>query len=186
MHVLNSITYVLPLIAHAVALPHKRQTTYEFDITGLGGKFPTDGPYGTGPIDSSLSITISYPDPSSTSGATLSTFCSYSWPASIPPGPTDWTVCEDPSVQWRLPTDGWTNFANYRVEVYQTLTPDGAGLDATHYLTQNPSMPSDPNAYLSCLQMGKFNPELCQLNGPLSVHPGPVVMYATEETARPN
>ena len=50
----------------------------------------------------------------------------------------------------------------------------------------NPGQTSDPNAYLSCLQMGKFQPSTCQLNGPLSVHPGPVVMYATEESARPN
>ncbi|KAI0096636.1 hypothetical protein GGR51DRAFT_568306 [Nemania sp. FL0031] len=186
MRVLISIASVLPLIAHAAALPHKRQTTYEFDITALNGRFPSDGPYGTGPIDSSLSITISYPDPASTSGSTLSTTCSYSWPASTPPGPTDWTVCQDPSVQWRLPADGWTNYGNYRVEVYQTLTSDGAGLDATHILTHNPGNRSDPNAYLSCIMMGKFNPEVCQLNGPLSVQPGPVVMYATEEAARPN
>ncbi|KAI8626764.1 hypothetical protein F5Y19DRAFT_216313 [Xylariaceae sp. FL1651] len=186
MHALSTIISLIPLLPLAVAIPHKRQTTHEFDITALNGRFPTDGPYGTGPIASSLSITVTYPDPSSTSGANLSTTCSYAWPASIAPGPTDWTVCQDPSVQWRLPANGWTNSGNYRVEVYQTLTADGAGLDATHYLTQNPGVASDPNAYLSCLQMGKFTPDVCELNGPLSAHPGPVVMYASEETARPN
>ncbi|KAI0871778.1 hypothetical protein GGS24DRAFT_503445 [Hypoxylon argillaceum] len=186
MRALSGIISIVPLLLLAVAAPHKRQTDHEFDITALNGRFPTGGPYGTGPIASSLSITINYPDASSTTGAILTTTCSYSWPASTPPGPTDWSVCEDTSVQWRLPTDGWTNFVNYRVEVYQTISPDGAGLDATHYLTQNPGMSSDPNAFLSCIQMGKFNPDVCQLNGPLSVHPGPVVMYATEETARPS
>ncbi|KAI3325319.1 hypothetical protein HD806DRAFT_472924 [Xylariaceae sp. AK1471] len=186
MHAFSSVASLLPLLTLGLALPHERRTTHEFDITALSGRFPTDGPYGTGPIDSSLSITITYPDASSTSGATLSTTCSYAWPASIAPGPTAWTVCQDPSVQWRLPTNGWTNFGNYRVEIYQTLAANGAGLDATHYLTVNPGVTSDPSAYLSCLQMGKFTPDICQLNGPLSAHPGPVVMYASEETAIPS
>src|SRR5437868_5024892 len=109
MHALSSLTSVLPLLPFALALPHKRQTAQEFEITALSGRFPVNGPYGTGPINSSLGITVTYPDASSASGATLSTTCSYAWPASIAPGPTDWTVCEDSSVQWRLPSDGWTN-----------------------------------------------------------------------------
>jgi hypothetical protein len=209
MHAFNKLTPLLPLFHFALALPHEKRTSHEFDITSLSGKFPSTGPYGTGPIDSSLSITITYPNPS-VSGSNLSTTCSYAWPASVNPGPTDWTVCADPSVQWRLPADGWTSSRNYRVEIYQTLSTDGwvvmvtfmvlsqhgyrlltvvtcsTGLDATHYLTVNPGVSTDPNAYLSCLVMGKFNPDLCQLNGPLSARPGPVVMYASEESARPN
>ncbi|TGJ88467.1 hypothetical protein E0Z10_g331 [Xylaria hypoxylon] len=186
MRAISTITPIVSLLPLALSIPHGRQVLHEFDITELQGTFPTNGVYGTGPIDSSLSITVTYPDPSSTGGANLTTTCSYAWPASPGPGPTDWTVCQDPSVQWRLPTNGWTSYTNYRVELYQTLTADGAGLDATHYLTFSPGGASDPSAYLSCLQMGKFNPTRCQLNGPLSAHPGPVVMYASEETARPN
>ncbi|KAF2972546.1 hypothetical protein GQX73_g901 [Xylaria multiplex] len=186
MRAISNITPILSLLPLALSAPHGRQAVHEFDLTGLAGSFPTDGVYGTGPIASSLSITITYPDPSSTDGENLTTTCSYSWPSSTAPGPTDWTECQDSSVQWRLPTNGWTNRGNYRVELYQTLTADGAGLDATHYLTFNPGTPSDPNAYLSCIQMGKFTPTICQIDGPLSVVRGPVVMYASEETARPN
>ncbi|KAI0432732.1 hypothetical protein F5Y09DRAFT_339287 [Xylaria sp. FL1042] len=186
MRAINSLTSIISLLPLALSIPHGRQVLHEFDLTGLYGSFPTAGVYGTGPINSSLSVTITYPDPSSTSGANLTTSCYYAWPASISPGPTDWTACEDPSVQWRLPSKGWTSYGNYRVEFYQTLTADGAGLDATHYLDVNPTMTNDPSAYLSCLQMGKFTPTICQLNGPLSALPGPVVMYASEETARPN
>ncbi|GAP90750.1 hypothetical protein SAMD00023353_5200880 [Rosellinia necatrix] len=186
MRVISSITAIIPLLSLGQSIPHGPRAVHEFDLTELHGSFPTDGVYGTGPIASSLSITVSYPDPSSNNGANLTTSCSYAWPASIAPGPTDWTTCQDPSVEWRLPEKGWTSYRNYRVELYQTLTADGAGLDATHYLTQNPATPSDPNAYLSCIQMGKFTPTICQLNGPLSALPGPVVMYASEETARPN
>ncbi|KAI1346732.1 hypothetical protein F5Y01DRAFT_265266 [Xylaria sp. FL0043] len=182
----NSLAPVISLLPLAMAMPHGRQVLHEFDLTGLYGSYPTSGVYGSGPIASSLSVTITYPDPSSTSGANLTTSCRYDWPASIAPGPTDWSVCADPSVQWRLPEKGWTNYANYRVEFYQTLTPDGAGLDATHYLDFDVGATNDPSAYLSCLQMGKFQPTVCQLNGPLSALPGPVVMYASEETARPS
>ncbi|RWA12858.1 hypothetical protein EKO27_g2234 [Xylaria grammica] len=186
MRAISTLTPIVSLLPLALAIPHGRQVVHEFDLTELHGTFPTNGVYGTGPIDSSLSISVTYPDPSSDSGANLTTTCSTAWPASIGPGPTDWATCEDSSVQWRLPADGWSSYGNYRVELYQTLTDDGAGLDATHYLTFNPSTTSDPNAYLSCLQMGKFTPTICQINGPLSRVPGPVVMYASEETARPN
>ncbi|KAI1359935.1 hypothetical protein F5Y08DRAFT_318346 [Xylaria arbuscula] len=183
---MHAITSLIPLLPLALALPHhSRQVTNEFDLTELHGTFPTSGVYGTGPIDSSLSVTVTYPDPSSTTGARLSTTCSYAWPASIGPGPTDWTTCTDASVQWRLPADSWTSYGNYRVEVYQTLTSDGAGLDASHQLVVAPGMSSNPDAYLSCLQMGKFTPTICQLNGPLSALPGPVVMSASEESVRP-
>ncbi|KAI0903225.1 hypothetical protein F4823DRAFT_308242 [Ustulina deusta] len=185
MRAINSLTPILSLLPLALSIPHGRQVIHEFDLTELHGSFPTPGVYGTGAIASSLSITVTYPDSSSTSGANLTTTCSYAWSASTGPGPTDWTACGDASVQWRLPTDGWSSDGNFRVELYQTLTADGAGLDATHYLTMNPGATSDPNAYLSCIQMGKFTPIICQINGQLSVLRGPVVMYASEETARP-
>ncbi|KAI0508736.1 hypothetical protein F5B22DRAFT_381828 [Xylaria bambusicola] len=184
MHAISSLTSIITLLPIALAMPHGRQVVHEFDLTELHGTFPSDGPYGTGPINSSLSIKVTYPDPSSTDGANLTTTCSYAWPASVSPGPIDWTACEDPSVAWRL--NNWTSSGNYRVELYQTLTADGAGLDASHQLTVAPGMPSNPNAYLSCLQMGKFTPTVCQINGPLSALPGPVVMYASEEAVRPN
>ncbi|KAI0969001.1 hypothetical protein F4678DRAFT_177068 [Xylaria arbuscula] len=186
MRSINHLTSLVSLLPLSFALPHGRQVLHEFDLTELHGTFPTAGVYGTGPINSSLGVTITYPDPSSTNGSNLTTTCSYAWPASDGVGPTDWTTCEDPSVQWRLPTNGWSNYNNYRVEFYQTLTADGAGLDATHYLTVDPGVPSDPSAYLSCLQMGKFTPTICELDGPLSALQGPVVMYASEETERPN
>ncbi|KAJ2987090.1 hypothetical protein NUW58_g4694 [Xylaria curta] len=186
MRTLGSIAFILPLLPLGLSIPHERQVAHEFNLTGLTGTFPTSGVYGTGPIDSSLSITVTYPDASSTNDASLTTTCSYGWPASIGPGPTNWTTCQDSSVQWRLPASNWKSFGNYLVELYQTLTPDGAGLYANHTLTFNPGDRSDPNAYLSCLQMGKFTPTFCRLDGPLSVVRGPVVMSASEETARPN
>ncbi|KAI1424315.1 hypothetical protein F5Y12DRAFT_462028 [Xylaria sp. FL1777] len=186
MRPISTLTPIISLLPLALAAPYGRRQLHEFDLNSLLGTFPTAGVYGTGPIDSSISITVTYPDPSSTSGANLTTSCSYAWPASIGPGPTNWTTCEDSSVQWRLPEKGWTAYNNYRVELYQTLTADGAGLDATHYLDVNPTTTSDPSAYLSCLQMGKFTPTICELNGPLSAHPGPVVMYASEETVMPS
>ncbi|KAK5625424.1 hypothetical protein RRF57_001140 [Xylaria bambusicola] len=125
MHAISSLTSIIALLPIALALPHGRQVVHEFDLTELYGTFPTNGPYGTGPIGSSLGITVTYPDPSSTDGANLTTTCSYYWPASVGPGPIDWTACEDPSVAWRLPANDWTSYGNYRVELYQTLTADG-------------------------------------------------------------
>ncbi|KAI1074811.1 hypothetical protein F5B20DRAFT_427435 [Whalleya microplaca] len=187
MHAPTMLASLLPLLPLTLALPLESRAIHEFDITALSAKLPVSGTYGTGAIDSSISITVNYPDASSTTGANLTTTCSYAWPASITPGPTNWTQCTDPALQWRLPEKGWTSTTNYRVEVYQSLTDDaaGAGLDATHYLDMNPSVTSDPSAYLSCIQMGKFTPLICQLSGPLSAHPAPVVMYASEESTRP-
>lgn len=45
--------------------------------------------------------------------------------------------------------------------------------------------PADPNAYLSCIQYGKFQPETCELGGPLAQHQGPVVIPATIVDERP-
>jgi hypothetical protein len=111
----------LVLAAPSPAAINKRQATQQFEIPVLYGKFPVGGPYGTGPIDSSLTITVTYPS----GDDAFNTTCSYNWPAITPPGPTDWTVCEEPSVQWRLPADGWSNVANYRVQLYKSLSDDG-------------------------------------------------------------
>ncbi|KAI1187506.1 hypothetical protein F5B17DRAFT_440269 [Nemania serpens] len=184
MHILRSIVSLFLVYPFAHSFPQKHQPKYEFQITSLSGRFPVKGPYGTGPMKSSLSLTISYPD-FSTSSAAHTTTCDHSWPAGTHAGPTDWIVCQDPSVQWRLPAGGWKSFSKFRLEFWVS-TSDGAGFHAPQDLTQNPGNPSDPNAYLSCLQMGKMSPEMCQLNGPLSAHPGPVVMVGHKATARPN
>lgn len=119
---LASFLPVLPLsLAAAVA----RQTTYEFEITALSASLPVNGVYGTGPRDAPISITVTYPDPSSPNGGTLSTTCSHLWPASIPPSPTEWAPCADSALQWRLPAEGWTSAGNYRVDLYETLNADG-------------------------------------------------------------
>ncbi|KAI1818193.1 hypothetical protein GGS20DRAFT_344925 [Poronia punctata] len=188
MYSLRNLASIVSFLPLALSAPtHKRETAQEFQITALNGRFPTDGPYGTGPIASSLSITISYPDSSSSaSNGVLSTTCSYSWSSEIAPGPTAWSACEDPSLQWRLPAAGWTSTRNFRVEVYEGLQADGAGLTASHYLTMHPGDSSDPNAYLSCIQMGKFTPDVCQIDGSLSAQHGPVVMSAEEVAARPS
>ncbi|CAJ2511269.1 Uu.00g068940.m01.CDS01 [Anthostomella pinea] len=184
------LTSLLPATL-ALALPTShstRQTTDlpEFDITALSGTLPEGGPYGTSPsLTSSLIITVTYPSPAD-AATRLTTTCSTQWPATAP-GPTDWATCADGALQWRLPEKGWTSDLNFRVEVYLATGDDvaGPGLDATHYLDQNPGDTSDPSAYLSCIQMGKFTPLTCQINGPLSAHSGSVVMYASTETARP-
>ncbi|KAI1157583.1 hypothetical protein F5B18DRAFT_644539 [Nemania serpens] len=170
MHIISSIASCFIVIPLAHSLPQKHQPKHEFQITALNGKFPVNGPYGTGPIQSSLSVTITYPG-SSKGGAALTTTCDHSWPASTHPGATDWTACQNSSVQWRLPAAGFSC---------------SAGFHATQDLTQNPGASNDPNAFLSCLQMGKMSPEVCQLNGPLSAHAGPVVMIGHKTTTRPS
>ncbi|KAI0123925.1 hypothetical protein BJ170DRAFT_637589 [Xylariales sp. AK1849] len=157
----------------------------QFEITALTSSLPVGPPYGTGNIDFSIRITVTYPEPTFLTNETLSTTCSHIWPAGTSPGPTDWAACQDALVQWRLPSDGWTNDANYKVEFFETL--DGAsGLDGSHYLDMNPGNTSDPNAYLSCIQYGKFQPRTCQLGGALSVQQPPVIIPTTEKSTRPN
>ena len=124
MHTLSVLSFILPALLSRAATVEPR-TTYEFDITALSASLPVDGVYGTGPRDAPISITVTYPDPSSTSGGTLSTTCDHLWPASTPPSPFEWTPCADPALQWHLPADGWTNAGNYRVDLYQTLEADG-------------------------------------------------------------
>ncbi len=125
MHTPTLLASGLSLLSLAIALPLESRATYEFDITALSASLPVDGVYGTGPRDSPISITVTYPDASSSDDSTLSTTCNYVWPSGTSPGPTDWTPCDNADLQWRLPANGWTSRTNYRVEVYQTLTDSG-------------------------------------------------------------
>ncbi|KAI1468601.1 uncharacterized protein F4812DRAFT_423786 [Daldinia caldariorum] len=180
------LTSVLSLLSPALALPLEPRDTPEFKITSLGATFPYPGVYGVDSVNSFVNIAVTYPDPSSTSGATLDTTCRVDWPAGTNPGPTEWTPCANPALQFRLPADGWTSYTNFRVELFEELASDGSGLDASHILTSNPGNSSDPNAYMFCLQMGKFNPLTCTLTGPMGQSQRTVVMPTTEESARPN
>ncbi|KAI4860356.1 hypothetical protein F4820DRAFT_110294 [Hypoxylon rubiginosum] len=185
MHSLTIPTTLLPLLSLALALPLEPRDTPEFTITSLGATLPYPGVYGLPAVDSHVSIAVTYPDPSSTSGSTLNTTCRVDWPSGTNPGPTDWTPCGDPTLQFRLPADGWTSDTNFQVELWETMTSNGAGLDATQILASNPGNPSDPNAYMFCLQMGKFNPLTCTLTGPYGQTPRTVVMVPTQESAQP-
>ncbi|KAI0888080.1 uncharacterized protein GGS22DRAFT_155049 [Annulohypoxylon maeteangense] len=181
------ITSLLPLLSLSLALPlEPRDTTTDFTLTSLGATFPYSGVYGDESVNSHVNVGLSYPDPSSTSGATLNTTCSVSWPAGTNPGPTAWTPCADGKVQFRLPTNGWTSTTNFRVEFWEQLNSDGSGLEATHYIQMDPSNPSNPAAVMFCLQMGKFNPLTCSLTGPYGQTPRTVSMAATEESAIPS
>ncbi|KAI1104091.1 hypothetical protein F4804DRAFT_206239 [Jackrogersella minutella] len=178
------LTSLLPLLSHA--LPVSPRDAPEFAISSLSATFPYPGVYGVDSVNSFVNVALTYPDASSTNGSTLSTSCRVDWPAGTNPGPTAWTPCTDAAVQFRLPADGWTSDTNFRVEFWEQLTSDGSGLDATNYLTFDPGNSSDPNAYLFCLQMGKFNPLTCTLTGPYGESARTVVMSGTEESARPN
>lgn len=102
--------------------PHgPRQTDAQFGITSLSENLPVGPPYGTGDIATTLTLTISYPDPSGASGV-LSTTCSYTWPVGVLHG-TDWTKCADPALQWRLPVANYTSGTNFLVELFESLTP---------------------------------------------------------------
>ncbi|KAI1764176.1 hypothetical protein GGR53DRAFT_330257 [Hypoxylon sp. FL1150] len=178
-----AIPTILPLLSLALALPLEPRDDPKFTINSLSATFPYPGVYGKPTVNSFVNIAVAYPDPSSTSGATLNTTCSVSWPEGTAPGPTAWTPCGDSALQLRLPTEGWTSTTNFEVELWETTTTDGAGLDATQILT---SGPSDPNGQMFCIQMGKFNPLTCTLTGPYGSTPRTVVMDATEETSQPN
>ncbi|KAI2462820.1 hypothetical protein F4781DRAFT_172355 [Annulohypoxylon bovei var. microspora] len=186
MHSQTIITSLLPLLSLSLALPLEPRDTPEFTLTSLSATFPDPGVYGVDAVDSFVNVALTYPDASSTSGATLDTTCSVNWAYGTNPGPTAWTPCADTAVQFRLPTDGWTSTTNFRVEFWEQLTSDGSGLDATHYIDMNPGNPSDPNAVMFCLQKGKFNPLTCTLTGPYGESATTVSMAATEESAIPN
>ncbi|KAI0101925.1 hypothetical protein GGR51DRAFT_528955 [Nemania sp. FL0031] len=174
----------LPL---AFAHPLKSRDGPEFVITDLRATFPyKSGPYGDPSVNSVLTISVTYPDPSSTTGATLSTTCSLNWPEGTDPAPTEWTACADPTLQFRLPSDGFTSTTRFTVELWETLTADGTGLDASQVLASDPGNSSDPDGYMFCLQMGKFNPLTCTLTGPYGQSQRTVIMPAVEEASRPN
>lgn len=96
-----------------------RQTTPQFSITALSQNLPVGPPYGTGAIATTLSLTVSYPDPAG-SDATLSTVCSYTWPVGVLNG-TDWTDCQDASLQWRLPAAEYVGGTDFLVELFETV-----------------------------------------------------------------
>ncbi|KAI1458210.1 hypothetical protein F4805DRAFT_150772 [Annulohypoxylon moriforme] len=172
------ITSILPLLSLSLALPVEQRDTTEFTLTSLDATFPESGVYGDENVDSFVNVGLTY-------GATLNTTCRVSWPAGTSPGPTAWTACADKDIQFRLPTDGWTSTTNFRVEFWEQLTPDGSGLDATHYIAMNPSNPNDPASVMFCLQKGKFNPLTCTLTGPYGESARTVSMTATKEDAIP-
>ncbi|KAI1410076.1 hypothetical protein F5Y13DRAFT_168293 [Hypoxylon sp. FL1857] len=176
----------LPILSSALALPLDARDAPVFNITSLSATFPYHGVYGVDSVNSFVDVALSYPDASSASKPILTTTCRVNWPAGTNPGPTAWTPCANAALQFRLPADGWNSTTNFRAEFWEELTPNGAGLDATHYLTSDPGNPSDPNAYMFCIQMGKFNPLTCSLTGPMGESARTVVMSATEESARPN
>lgn len=97
-----------------------RQTDAQFEITSLSEDLPVGPPYGTGDIATTLTLTISYPDPHG-AGGILSTTCSYTWPVGVLNG-TDWTNCADPALQWRLPVADYTSGTNFLVELFESLT----------------------------------------------------------------
>ncbi|KAI1253700.1 hypothetical protein MGN70_004092 [Eutypa lata] len=180
------LTSVIALLPLALALPLESREANEFDIVSLGATLPyKSGPYGSGDVDSFLTISVTYPDVSSTSEATLTTQCTHDWPKGTDPNAFEWAPCDDPALQWRLPADGWVYQTNYVVELFLPKGDNGSGLDASHQLRQDPNHVL-PNAYLSCIQMGKFQPLRCDLGGPLAALQGPVVMPGDEVSSRPN
>jgi hypothetical protein len=157
----------------AAALTGSALAQNPVNITALSANLPVGPPYGyTG--QTSLSVTVSH-----TTGTTT---CSTSWPGTPAPF-TTWAACADPSVQWRVPTPGWTGGASFEVDLYVS-NADG-GLTGSHTLDMNPGDSSDPNAYLSCIQYGKFTPLVCNLGGPLAAQQPPVEFSVTQVSALP-
>ncbi|KAI1747011.1 hypothetical protein F4782DRAFT_522749 [Xylaria castorea] len=183
MHAPAVVWSFIPL---ALALPLESRDAPEFIITDLRATFPYPyPPYGLPSVNSLVDISVTYPDPASSIGNALNTTCSVGWPAGTDPAPTEWTPCASPSLQFRLPANGWTSTTNFTVEFWETLTSSGTGLDASHILTSDIGNPSDPNAYLFCIQKGKFNPLTCTLTGPMGQTQRTVVLPAVEQSSRP-
>ena len=125
MHGPAFATSLLPLFSLALATPFKRQDFFEFNITSLSATFPYPGPYGVDSVDSFVRIAVTWPESMSTESGTVSTTCEVDWEAGVTPGPTDWTPCANTTLQFRLPADGWTSTTNFRVQLYESLTPEG-------------------------------------------------------------
>ncbi|KAI0383664.1 hypothetical protein F5Y04DRAFT_269928 [Hypomontagnella monticulosa] len=182
MHSQNILTRLLPLFSLGLALPLEARDATDFNITSLSATFPYPGVYGVDSVNSFVEIALSYPDPAS-SDASLTTTCRVDWPAGTPPAATAWAACADPDVVFRIASLTSTN--NFSVGVFQQRSVDGEGLSATHVLTSNPGNPSDPNAYMFCLQKGKFNPLTCSLTGPYGSTPRIVEMTSVAVAERP-
>ncbi|KAL9106455.1 MAG: hypothetical protein Q9227_008543 [Pyrenula ochraceoflavens] len=134
----------------------------------MTASFPVGPPYGTSSsFAPSIQFTLDYPP----NGA--STTCSYTWPAGSQGSATSWTACADSSVQFQFPADGYVALGNFVLAVRETSSPN---LSGSVKITSNNQQ--DPNAYLSCIQYGKFQPSTCQLNGPLSGGKAPITIAA--------
>ncbi|KAI1178511.1 hypothetical protein F4777DRAFT_537979 [Nemania sp. FL0916] len=183
MRSIAPLAVALPL---ALAVPLEPRDGPEFVLTGLAGTFPYPyPPYGDYSVNSKLVISVTYPDPSSTTGPPLNTTCSVGWPEGIDPAPTGWTPCAAPSLEFRLPAYGYTSDTNFTLELWETTSSTGSGLFGSQILRSNPGNPSDPYGYLFCIQKGKFNPLTCDLTGPLGQGSGRVTIPAVEEAVIP-
>lgn len=118
-------TTLLPLLSLALALPLEPRDAPEFTITSLSATFPYPGVYGKPTVYSFVDLKVTYPDPSSASGATLNTTCRVDWAEGTNPGPTSWTPCADEALQLRLPTEGWNSTTKFEVELWETMTSNG-------------------------------------------------------------
>lgn len=126
MHTSTALISLLPILSLALAHPLRPRDGPEFNITSLSATFPyPQSPFGVDSVDSFVNIAVTYTDVSSTDAAPLSTTCRVDWAAGNAPGPTAWTPCADPTLQFRLPADGWTSTTNFRVELWEELTPEG-------------------------------------------------------------
>ncbi|KAK6221321.1 hypothetical protein LQW54_001420 [Pestalotiopsis sp. IQ-011] len=187
MHSQALLATILPLLSSAIARPvvEQRDASTDITITSLSATFPSTGVYGSGDVDSFVTVGVTYPAPNDTTTTTTTT-CTVSWPSGTDPAPTEWTDCADAPLQLRLPADGWTSSGNFRVELWEALTSDGTGLDAAHLLQMNPNDPSSENSLLWCQTYGKFRPTQCTLSGPYGQTARTLTISATEESARPN
>ncbi|KAI0183258.1 hypothetical protein EV127DRAFT_447654 [Xylaria flabelliformis] len=177
---------VWPFVPLTFAFPLEPRGAPEFVITNLGATFPYPiPPYGLPSVNSFIDISVTYPDPTSSTGNNLNTTCSAVWPEGTDPAPVDWTACASSSLQFRLPADGWTSTTNFTVELWETLASSGSGLDASQLLTSDIGNPSDPNAYLFCIEKGKFNPLTCTLTGPQGQMQRTVLLPVVELSSRP-
>ncbi|OTB09231.1 hypothetical protein M426DRAFT_316520 [Hypoxylon sp. CI-4A] len=184
MYTSTILASLLSLTSLALARPVETRDEAQFTITSLGATFPYPGVYGVDAVDSYVNVGLSYPD-ASANGSILSTTCEVAWPKGTTPGPTEWTPCANTAVQFRLPADGWIGNTNFKAEFWAGLS-DASGLYASHILTAGPGNGNDPNAYMFCIQKGKFNPLTCTLTGPYGSTARTVEMTATEEALRPN
>lgn len=122
---LATLALASTILAHPTTNPilTPRQTTPQFQITALTELLPVGPPYGTSDtFAASIALTVSYSDPAG-SDATLSTACSYTWPAGVTAlNGTDWAGCQDAALQWRLPAAEFVGGTNFVVELLESVT----------------------------------------------------------------